>query len=182
MKGYPGLGAPSMTADTADDDFLLELLNTTPVADGTQVDELADPDAGRRWLRAHGGTGTTQELRHLLAARDTLQRVTRGDGAPADLQKLLTGVARVPRVTAHGIDWVVEAPAERMPAVRAVTVWGALQEGRPGRLRPCANDECRLFLLDRSKANTARWCSMAACGNRMKARRHHRRARATAAD
>ncbi|MEU1163642.1 CGNR zinc finger domain-containing protein [Streptomyces sp. NPDC005921] len=47
----------------------------------------------------------------------------------------------------------------------------------PGRLRPCANPECRLFLLDRSKGNSARWCSMAVCGNRMKARRHYRRTR-----
>jgi predicted RNA-binding Zn ribbon-like protein len=62
-----------------------------------------------------------------------------------------------------------------MPAVRAVTAWGALQEARPGRLRPCANDECRLFLLDRSRANRARWCSMAVCGNREKARRHYGR-------
>ncbi|MDX3234544.1 CGNR zinc finger domain-containing protein [Streptomyces sp. ME03-5709C] len=170
-----------MTADTADDDFLLELLNSTPAVDGTRLDRLADPDAGFRWLRAHGGAGTAQELGHLLAARDALQRVARGDGQPGDLQKLLTGVTRVPRVSAHGIDWVLRAPADRMPAVRAVTVWGALQQDRPGRLRPCANDECRLFLLDRSKANTARWCSMAACGNRMKARRHHRRARAAAA-
>ncbi|WP_431951294.1 CGNR zinc finger domain-containing protein [Actinacidiphila sp. bgisy167] len=170
-----------MADDTADDDLLLELLNTTPVADGTQVDELADPEAGRRWLRAHGGSGTAQELRHLLEARDALQRVVRGDGQPADLQKLLAGVARTPRVAPHGIDWVLEAPSDRVPAVRAVTAWGVLQESRPGRLRPCANDECRLFLLDRSKANTARWCSMAACGNRMKARRHHRRARAAAA-
>ena len=45
----------------------------------------------------------------------------------------------------------------------------------PGRLRPCANDECRLFLIDHSKANAARWCSMAVCGNRMKARRHYQR-------
>jgi predicted RNA-binding Zn ribbon-like protein len=47
------------------------------------------------------------------------------------------------------------------------------------RLRPCANPECRLFLIDRSKPNTASWCSMAICGNRMKARRHYRRARTT---
>jgi predicted RNA-binding Zn ribbon-like protein len=46
-----------------------------------------------------------------------------------------------------------------------------------GRLRPCANDECRLFLIDRSKANAVRWCSMALCGNRMKARRHYQRGR-----
>jgi predicted RNA-binding Zn ribbon-like protein len=45
----------------------------------------------------------------------------------------------------------------------------------PGRLRPCANPECRLFLLDESRSGTARWCSMATCGNRLKARRHHAR-------
>ena len=43
--------------------------------------------------------------------------------------------------------------------------------------RADSNDECRLFPLDRSKANAARWCSMAVCGNRMKARRHYQRAR-----
>jgi predicted RNA-binding Zn ribbon-like protein len=52
-----------------------------------------------------------------------------------------------------------------------------LTQCRPGRLRPCANDECRLFLIDRSKSNLARWCSMAVCGNRLKARRHYERAR-----
>ena len=62
-------------------------------------------------------------------------------------------------------------------AVRAVLAWDALRVSSPGRLRPCANTECRLFLIDRSKPNTARWCSMAICGNRMKARRHYRRAR-----
>ncbi|MGV0807475.1 CGNR zinc finger domain-containing protein [Mycolicibacterium setense] len=41
-----------------------------------------------------------------------------------------------------------------------------LQRGR-------GNPDYRLFLIDRSKPNTARWCSMATCGNRMKARRHH---------
>ena len=62
-------------------------------------------------------------------------------------------------------------------AVRAVLAWDALAKRSPGRLRPCANDECRLFLIDRSKANAARWCSMAVCGNRMKARRHYQRSR-----
>lgn len=55
--------------------------------------------------------------------------------------------------------------------------WYDVQERRPGRLRPCGNDECHLFFLDRSRANTARWCSMKTCGNRLKARRHQERAR-----
>jgi predicted RNA-binding Zn ribbon-like protein len=62
-------------------------------------------------------------------------------------------------------------------AVRAILTWDALARQSPGRLRPCANGECRLFLIDRSKANAARWCSMAVCGNRMKARRHYQRSR-----
>ena len=61
--------------------------------------------------------------------------------------------------------------------MRAVLTWDVLAKTSPGRLRPCANDECRLFLIDHSKAGTARWCSMAACGNRMKARRHYERVR-----
>ncbi|MGN0119211.1 MAG: CGNR zinc finger domain-containing protein, partial [Streptomyces albidoflavus] len=47
----------------------------------------------------------------------------------------------------------------------------------PGRLRPCANPRCNLFLIDHSRPGTARWCSMATCGNRMKARSHARRRR-----
>jgi predicted RNA-binding Zn ribbon-like protein len=56
-----------------------------------------------------------------------------------------------------------------------VLAWGELQSAMPGRLRPCANGECHLFLLDRSRGGTGRWCSMAECGNRMKARRHYGR-------
>jgi predicted RNA-binding Zn ribbon-like protein len=64
--------------------------------------------------------------------------------------------------------------------VRAVLTWDAVAKQSPGRLRPCANDQCHLFLIDHSKAGTAKWCSMAICGNRMKARRHYRKVRATA--
>jgi predicted RNA-binding Zn ribbon-like protein len=39
-----------------------------------------------------------------------------------------------------------------------------------------------MFLIDRSKPNTARWCSMAICGNRMKARRYYQRTKAAGGD
>ncbi|MGO4300955.1 CGNR zinc finger domain-containing protein [Leifsonia sp. RAF41] len=42
-------------------------------------------------------------------------------------------------------------------------------------LGPCANPDCSKFLIDHSRPNSARWCSMAECGNRMKARRHYAR-------
>jgi predicted RNA-binding Zn ribbon-like protein len=94
------------------------------------------------------------------------------------LGPLLRGVAFVPEVE-DGLTWALTAEPERRLAVRAVLAWSTLVKQSPGRLRPCANDECRLFLIDRSTANRARWCSMAVCGNRMKARRHYQRERHT---
>jgi predicted RNA-binding Zn ribbon-like protein len=39
------------------------------------------------------------------------------------------------------------------------------------KIRACANPECRWLFLDTSKNHMRRWCDMALCGNRMKARR-----------
>jgi hypothetical protein len=161
----------------SDESFLLALLNTTPVIDGTATDTLADPARARRWLAKAGGLGTDAERAHVLEARAALQDVVRGR-QPADLlAPLLRGTALRPAVTDGEIEWAVSVPPDRELAVRAVLTWDALMKNSPGRLRPCANDECRLFLIDRSKAGTARWCSMAICGNRMKARRHYQKSR-----
>jgi hypothetical protein len=169
------LGTPASERSRQDD--LLELLNTTPVVNGVAEDRLADPEAGRSWQRAHGGTGTAEERAHLVAARDALQAVVRGKAPLGSLAPLLDGAASRPRISDAGIAWELEAPADSRLAVEHIMVWSALRETMAGRLRPCANPECRLFLIDRSKANTARWCSMAVCGNRMKARLHYQRAR-----
>ncbi|MFJ6636443.1 CGNR zinc finger domain-containing protein [Streptomyces sp. NPDC091376] len=158
-------------------DALVDLLNTTPVVRGTVQDLLGDPEAARAWQQEHGGSGTAEERRHLLQVRDALQDVVRGSRPAQSLAPFLTGVTSRPQVSAAGVSWRLVAPEERRAAVEAVLAWGALQESAPGRLRPCGNPECRLFLLDRSKANKARWCSMAVCGNRMKARRHYQRTR-----
>jgi predicted RNA-binding Zn ribbon-like protein len=169
-----------MTDPAADEAFLLALLNSTPVVDGTPTDDLAGPAAARAWLTAAGGQGTEAELRLVRQARQDLQAVVRGQQPAAVLNTALRGVASRPAITGGRVEWALSVPAERALAVRAVLAWDALQQRSPGRLRPCANTECRLFLIDHSKANSARWCSMAACGNRMKARRHYQRARGTA--
>ncbi|MGW1910503.1 CGNR zinc finger domain-containing protein [Streptomyces sp. NPDC002076] len=162
-------------------DVLLELLNTTPVVNGVVRDQLADPEAATPWQQALGGSGTAEERRRLLQARDALQDVVRGSRPATALAPLLKGVNSRPHLSSAGVSWELDVPAERRMAVEAVLAWGALQETMPGRLRPCANPECRLFLIDRSKTNKARWCSMAVCGNRMKARRHYQRTRDGAA-
>jgi predicted RNA-binding Zn ribbon-like protein len=169
-------------ADTVPDEgFLLAVLNSTPVVDGVPTDDLADPVLARAWLARAGGLGTEAELRQVRQVRQALQAVVRGQQPPDALAPFLRGVARVPVLTDGQITWTLSGPPDHLLAGRAVLAWDALAKRSPGRLRPCANDECRLFLIDRSKANAARWCSMTACGNRMKARRHYQRSRSAQA-
>ena len=44
-----------------------------------------------------------------------------------------------------------------------------------GSVRQCEDAGCGWLFLDRSNAGTRRWCSMADCGNRHKARKYYRR-------
>jgi hypothetical protein len=162
-------------ATSADDEaFLLDLLNTTPVVDGVPTDALPNLAASAPWLTDRGIPVTDQEWAALIEARTSLQDVARGDASPAVLQRFLTGVQLTPTVGDSGVDWHLDGAGG---AARAVLAWDGLRVHSPGRLRPCANSDCRLFLIDRSKPNSARWCSMAICGNRMKARRHYQRSR-----
>ena len=160
-----------------DEVLLLDLLNTTPVIDGEQHDELADAKAGRRWLAAHGQPAADDEWQALLDVRSALQDVVRGDADPASLATFIEGVRYLASFAGDGVGWTLDLPKGRFAAARAVLTWDALRVSKPGCVRPCANSECRLFLIDHSKANRARWCSMAVCGNRLKARRHYQRTR-----
>jgi hypothetical protein len=159
-----------------DEAFLLDLLNTTPVIDGVPTDALPDLTTSAPWMTAHDVPATEAEWAKLVEARAILQEVVRGAESAAALQPLVARARLVPTVGEAGIDWRLDVGAHS-GAVRAVIAWDGLRISSPGRLRPCANTECRLFLIDRSKPNTARWCSMASCGNRMKARRHYQRSR-----
>ena len=160
-----------------DESLLLDLLNTTPVIDGVPTDDLADAAAGPRWLADHGQPSTEDEWRVVLAARAALQAVVRGDALPVALTRFVDGVRYRASLAGEGVEWTLDLPAGRTAAARAVLAWDALRVTDPGRLRPCANPDCRLFLIDHSKPNSARWCSMAVCGNRMKARRHYQRSK-----
>jgi len=131
------------------------VLNSAPVIDGAIVETLDDPE--------------------LIRLRDRLQAVIRGQASPDTLARYLKRVRRRPIVTETGVEWVLEAPTTDNGRAELVLEWARVQQDLPGRLRPCANPDCTKFLIDHSKLNTARWCSMADCGNRLKARRHYAR-------
>lgn len=50
-----------------------------------------------------------------------------------------------------------------------------LTSDRRDRVRQCESDTCNWFFIDRSRGGQRRWCDMAVCGNRAKARRYYRR-------
>jgi predicted RNA-binding Zn ribbon-like protein len=53
----------------------------------------------------------------------------------------------------------------------------AMIDGRWRRLKCCPGEHCGWAFYDHSRNNSSRWCSMAVCGGRTKARAHYRRQR-----
>lgn len=47
-----------------------------------------------------------------------------------------------------------------------------------GRVRQCADETCGWLFIDQSRNHSRRWCDMATCGNRAKARRNYARRKA----
>ncbi|SDD65910.1 CGNR zinc finger domain-containing protein [Auraticoccus monumenti] len=164
------------TWDGTPEELVLEVLNTTPTVDGTQRDLLSGEE-GAALVRRWGGTGEG-DRRNLVAARDAVQQIVTTGRTDVDLHALLDEVVQRPRLGTDGLTWRLDAPPAAVLALEFLATWTRLTTEHPGRLRRCANDECSRYLLDRSNANARQWCSMSSCGNRMKARRHHRRSAA----
>lgn len=164
-----------------DERLLLEVLNSAPVLDGHRQDYLQGAE-GAAFVRAWGGTGTTGERVTLRRAREALQSLIRGGDMAAleTLGSVVADASQTPRITVDGLSWELQVPADAMLAVRTVSAWSDVARRLPGRVRACANPECNLFLVDHSRPGTAKWCSMAACGNRAKARAFAARARTEA--
>jgi predicted RNA-binding Zn ribbon-like protein len=54
----------------------------------------------------------------------------------------------------------------------------AMIEGTWSRLKVCPGHDCGWAFYDNSRNLSGRWCSMAVCGGRAKARAHYQRLRA----
>lgn len=95
--------------------------------------------AGSRRQR-HPGRAPTPPA----GARCPAERGVRATRPAASLAPLLKDVTSHPHLSPTGVSWEIDAPQERRMAVEAVLAWSTLQETMPGRLRPCANPECRM--------------------------------------
>jgi predicted RNA-binding Zn ribbon-like protein len=78
------------------------------------------------------------------------------------------------------VRWVWERGAGRVDFLLYPVLMAAVDlliSSSHGLVRQCAGEGCGWLFLDRSNAGKRRWCRMADCGNRNKARRHYHRTR-----
>ena len=141
----------------------------------------------RTWGREHSAKAA-KLFHQAVTTREMIYRIfsTLADGEPVreqDFAALKDAIAEAParrqlvRSEAK-YAWRIDDLRPTVAHLLAPVLWSAgdlMLNLAHGRVRRCANDECLWLFMDRSKAGTRRWCDMASCGNRAKARRHYGR-------
>jgi predicted RNA-binding Zn ribbon-like protein len=188
-------------------DDALDFLNTKELVSGSLVDHLETPARAFDWLagrnlvhpelldrerrRALDDPETGQRaLGRVRRVRDALREVTdavaeRRKAAPSALAEVNRAIrAREVIELDQSEDGVrvghrhIGDPVDDALARLAEPIVLEISSGRPERFRICDNETCRWVFFDASPTGKRRWCSMASCGNRAKARRHRERVKA----
>ena len=153
------------------------------------------------WGR-HAGLLTASEKRAMLAEsaaapaaasvvhqraielREALYRLFRAPERPPphalailnrELQRAAANVSVERRKGKYELAWRAQTVVDRLLGAIARSAADLLTSQRLEYVRECEGDGCGWLFLDTSKAHRRRWCSMAACGNRAKARRYRQR-------
>lgn len=133
--------------------------------------------------------GLVEEARALREAIDAGVRAAHAGETPdpdalrlIDDWLVLAGSRPSLVLAADGLPLLCERPPADSPrrALGLVALDAARMLGTPAerdRIRICGSETCSARFYDRSPAGRRRWCSMQACGNVEKARRHRARAR-----
>lgn len=167
-------------------------VNTVDLQDGPE--ELSSTAALETWLVSRGlmeaGKAATEaDLRHAKAVREAIRGLVGAHSGspvyPLDVATLneATVVSRLrARFSADGkarMEPEAGGVAGAMGRIVAA-VYAAMAEEEWPRLKLCGLQTCRWAFYDHSRNHSSRWCDMAECGNRQKARRFRQRAKAGA--
>ena len=172
---------------TGDLGLVQAFVNTLDVLPGTE--ELRDANTLAGWLVAHGLMRAGEpvddsDLKHAIAVREAMRAVIGGNNGrrvyPVEVATL-NEAANASRLRMRfGRDGKPRLEPEAAGPVGAIgrlvaALYSAMQDDEWDRLKLCTDDHCRWAFFDRSKNHSSRWCSMASCGNRAKARRFRQR-------
>jgi len=165
-------------------------VNTVDVQDGP--DELSDPNSLGAWLVAHelmasGQTVTEADLKHAIAVREAIRGVIGANSGarvyPLDIATLNEAAAASRLRARFGAGGKARLEPEAGGVAGAMgrivaALFAAMADEDWSRLKLCGSETCRWAFFDRSRNHSSRWCAMASCGNRQKARRFRERAKA----
>lgn len=188
MFKYEWLGVRwASMSDRETADGLLGLVqafvNTVDLQDGPE--ELTSPNTLKDWLVARGLMEASAEvgepdLKHAVALREAIRGVIGGNSGgsvfPVDVATL-NEAATASRLRARfGQDGRARLEPEVQGVVGAMgrlvsALFASMSEPEWTRLKLCSAPTCRWAFYDRSRNHSSRWCTMASCGNRAKARR-----------
>jgi predicted RNA-binding Zn ribbon-like protein len=164
-------------------------VNTADLDPG--VEALSDPEALGAWLVAKGlmGPGARPgeaDLKHAVAVREAIRGViganSGGSIYPVEVATLNGAVSAsrlVPRFGPGG-KARLEANADGVEGALGrivAALFTAMNEEDWARLKLCDSSTCRWAFYDQSRNHSSRWCRMASCGNRQKAKRFRERAK-----
>lgn len=166
-------------------------VNTVDLQDGPE--ELTDPDTLKAWLVARGlmeaaGPIEAADLKHAIALREAIRGVIGANSGfrvyPLDVATLNEAATASRLRIRFGIDGKPRLEPDAPGVVGAMgsivaALYAAIEDESWTRLKLCGSQTCRWAFYDRSKNHSSRWCEMASCGNRQKARRFRSRAKKT---
>ena len=172
---------------TGDLGLIQAFVNTVDLQDGPE--ELTDPNTLRAWLVAKGLMAATDsvdaaDLKHAVALREAIRGVIGVNSGfrvyPVDIATLNEAAAASVLRMRFGTDGKPRLEPEVAGVVGAMgrivaTLNSAMEDASWTRLKLCGSQTCRWAFYDRSKNHSSRWCTMASCGNRQKARRFRSR-------
>ncbi len=163
-----------------------EFVNTIDFEKPGPPDELSEASA-TAWLTGFGFPEplSDEDLASLREFREAIRAIllaNNGDGDPDLAWRRLAELA--PRTA---VDIVLEpeggcrlAPcteggAAAIKADLLATIYDAVRDETWHRMKACKKDTCLWAFFDHSKNGSGAWCSMATCGNRVKAQRRRRK-------
>jgi predicted RNA-binding Zn ribbon-like protein len=131
------------------------------------------------WLRDRGLAASPAEVERAVAAREALRALLLDhNGVAADVAGAAATLAQASRRARLELR-VVDGGPRLQPAAGGVDgelgrllaiATAAAADGTWSRLKACRSATCRWAFYDAARNRSRKWCSMAVCGNRAKAR------------
>ena len=165
-----------------------QFVNTTNIEEGTDL--LSDVAGMVEWFVASGlleagGRATRGDLEKAIRVREALrQTMLANNGDLENAEAALGELNDAAEAAKFSIIFCDTSEVQYRPNAAGIPgalgrllsiVAGSMADGTWSRLKACANDGCQWAFYDHARNRSGKWCEMALCGNRLKARTYRAR-------